>query len=60
MTGEQNGPLSEASIEAMVADAVAAIAAASSIAELKTARLAHSGDKSPLALANRELSLIHI
>lgn len=50
---EENNPLGEASIERMVADALAAIAAAGSLAELKAARLAHAGDKSPLALANR-------
>jgi phenylalanyl-tRNA synthetase alpha chain len=56
MAGEDtNGPLSESSIERMVADGVAAIGAASTVAELKAARLAHSGEKSPLALANREI-----
>lgn len=40
-------------IEAQVAAALAAIAAASSTAELKDARIAHAGDRSPLALANR-------
>jgi phenylalanyl-tRNA synthetase alpha chain len=35
--------------------ALAAIAAAASLDELKQARLAHAGDRSPLALANREI-----
>ena len=35
--------------------ALAAIAAADSLDELKTARLAHAGDRSPLALANAEI-----
>ena len=42
-------------IEASVADALTAIAAADSVLALKEARLAHSGDKSPLALANRAI-----
>ena len=42
-------------IEQLVTDALAAIAAADSTAALKQARLAHSGDKSPLALANRAI-----
>ena len=57
MTGEEN-PLGEAAIERMVADALAAIAAASSVAELKAARLAHAGDRSPLALANRGIGAL--
>ena len=55
MTQALTDPLSEASVEAMVADALAAIAAASSTADLKAARLAHAGDKAPLALANRAI-----
>lgn len=43
-----------------VAQAVAAIAAAQDLDELKAARIAHSGDKSPVALASRGLgSLSH-
>ncbi len=38
-----------------VDDALAAIAKASDLDELKAARLAHAGDRSPLALANREI-----
>lgn len=38
--------------------AIAAIAAASSLDELKVARLAHAGDRSPLALANREIGAL--
>jgi phenylalanyl-tRNA synthetase alpha chain len=45
-------------IEAAVADALAAIAAATSLDELKAARLAHQGEKSPLALANREIGAL--
>jgi phenylalanyl-tRNA synthetase alpha chain len=45
-------------VEAAVADALAAIAAASNLDELKAARLAHQGEKSPLALANREIGAL--
>ncbi|HEY0541847.1 MAG TPA: phenylalanine--tRNA ligase subunit alpha, partial [Actinoallomurus sp.] len=40
------------------AAALAAIEAASSLDELKQARLAHAGDRSPLALANREIGAL--
>ena len=50
--------LSEAAVAAMVKDALAAFAAAQTIAELKTARLAHAADRSPLALANREIAAL--
>jgi phenylalanyl-tRNA synthetase alpha chain len=45
-------------VEAAVAEALAAFAAATSLAELKAARLAHAGDKSPVALANREIGAL--
>src|SRR5215468_11174409 len=38
--------------------ALAAIAAAGDLDELKTARVAHAGDRSPLALANREIGAL--
>lgn len=50
--------LDPAAIERAVADARAAIAAARSLEELKAARLAHQGEKSPLALANREIGAL--
>ena len=46
-------PLDEAGISTAVEEALAAFAAAGSLAELKEARLAHTGDASPLTLANR-------
>ena len=52
---DQAHPLSEANLERLVAEALAAFAAASTIAELRAARLAHAADKSPLALANRAI-----
>jgi phenylalanyl-tRNA synthetase alpha chain len=51
-------PLSAESIQAMVADALAAFAAASSVADLKQARAAHAADRSPIALANREIGAL--
>ncbi len=46
-------PLDEQGINKAIADATAAFAAASTLDELKEARLAHTGDKAPLTLANR-------
>lgn len=45
--------LSAESLAEMVAAAQAAFAAASTVAELKRARLVHFGERSPVALANR-------
>lgn len=50
--------LEPAAIEAAVEAALAAAAAATSLDELKAARSAHQGDKSPLALANREIGAL--
>jgi phenylalanyl-tRNA synthetase alpha chain len=50
--------LDPAVVEQAVADARATIAAARSLDELKAARLAHQGEKSPLALANREIGAL--
>ena len=51
-------PLDADHVEAMVADALAAFATATSTEELKAARLAHAGDRSPIALANREIGAL--
>ncbi len=45
-------------IDGYVESALAAIAAANSTAELKQVRLDHAGDRSPLALANREIGAL--
>jgi phenylalanyl-tRNA synthetase alpha chain len=45
-------------IERNVADALAAIAAATTLEELKAARIALAGERSPLALANREIGAL--
>ncbi|WP_347351128.1 phenylalanine--tRNA ligase subunit alpha [Intrasporangium sp.] len=50
--------LDPAAVAAAVADALAAVAAAASLDELKAVRLAHQGEKSPLALANREIGAL--
>jgi len=55
---KQVASLDADAIEAMVADALEAIAAADDLAVLKDVRLAHAGDRSPLALANREIGAL--
>lgn len=45
-------------LRGVVADAVAAFAAASNGEALKDARIAHAGDRSPLSLANREIGAL--
>jgi phenylalanyl-tRNA synthetase alpha chain len=45
-------------VESAVAAALSAIAGASDLESLKAARLDHAGDKSPLALANREIGAL--
>ncbi|WP_045730322.1 phenylalanine--tRNA ligase subunit alpha [Pseudarthrobacter chlorophenolicus] len=48
-------PTDESAINAAVDQAVTAIAGAATLDELKAVRLAHTGEKSPLSLANREI-----
>jgi len=48
-------PLDDAAVSAAVVAALAAFAGAHSLDALKDARLAHAGDRSPLALANRAI-----
>ncbi|MFL4473991.1 phenylalanine--tRNA ligase subunit alpha [Paeniglutamicibacter sp. MACA_103] len=48
-------PTDEAGIDIAVQAALAAFAAAQNLEGLKAARLAHTGEKSPLSLANREI-----
>lgn len=50
--------LSQQSLDDAVQQAEAAFTAASTVAELKAARLAHLGDKSAIALANREIGAL--
>ena len=51
-------PLKAEEVEAMRAAALEAIAAASDLEELKRVRAEHAGDRSPLALANREIAAL--
>jgi len=55
---KQVASLDAAAIDEMVAVAVAGIAGAGDLAQLKEVRLAHAGDRSPLALANREIGAL--
>jgi len=55
---KQVAALSAAALESAVAAARAAFASASSLAELHDAHTAHVGDRSPLALANREIGAL--
>jgi len=50
--------LSEEEIERFVRDALAAIAGAGDLDALKQVRLDHDGDRSPIALANREIGAL--
>jgi phenylalanyl-tRNA synthetase alpha chain len=50
--------LSEAELARFVAEALVAIKAAADLDGLKQARLEHTGDRSPLALANREIGAL--
>lgn len=51
-------PLKPEEVEASRDAALAAIAAAADLAELKQVRIDHTGDRSPLALANREIGAL--
>ncbi|WP_169165774.1 phenylalanine--tRNA ligase subunit alpha [Cellulomonas taurus] len=48
-------PLDAAGVDSAVADALAAVAAADDLDALKAVRTAHTGERSPLALANRAI-----
>jgi phenylalanyl-tRNA synthetase alpha chain len=50
--------LSPEELQRMQAEALAAIAAAADLDELKQARLAHAGDRAPLTLANAEIGAL--
>ncbi|SKC79732.1 phenylalanine--tRNA ligase subunit alpha [Krasilnikoviella flava] len=51
-------PLDVAALDAAVDEALAAVAAADDLDELKAVRTAQTGDKSPLALANRAIGAL--
>jgi phenylalanyl-tRNA synthetase alpha chain len=50
--------LSPNEVQRMVDDALAAVAAAGDLDELKAARLAHAGDRAPITLANAEIGAL--
>src|ERR1700746_680035 len=50
--------LSPEEIQRVLAEALAAIAAATTLDELKAARLAHAGDRAPVTLANAEIGAL--
>jgi phenylalanyl-tRNA synthetase alpha chain len=50
--------LEPAAVDAMVDAALTAVAEAGDLDALKAVRLAHAGDRSPLALANREIAAL--
>jgi phenylalanyl-tRNA synthetase, alpha subunit len=58
MTPVEVTPLHAEEIARMQSEALAAIAAAKDLDELKQIRLAHAGDRSPIALANREIGAL--
>ncbi|WP_430866979.1 phenylalanine--tRNA ligase subunit alpha [Demequina aurantiaca] len=51
-------PLDADGVSAAVDDALAAFAAATTLDDLKEARLAHTGDKAPVSLANRQIGAL--
>ncbi|MGI8457388.1 MAG: phenylalanine--tRNA ligase subunit alpha [Propionibacteriaceae bacterium] len=51
-------PLNADELAATVSRALAAFAAATTVAELKQARIDHAGERSPIALANREIGAL--
>jgi phenylalanyl-tRNA synthetase alpha chain len=55
---KQVAALDAQAIDSMVAEALTGIAEASNLDELKAAKTAHTGDRSPLALANREIGAL--
>jgi phenylalanyl-tRNA synthetase alpha chain len=55
---DQPADLSQTAIDRVVGAALSAFAAARTSVDLKAARLAHAGERSPLALANRAIGTI--
>ena len=54
----QISPVDAAAVDAAVEAALAAFAAAADLDELKAARLAHTGDRAPLTLANKAIGTL--
>jgi len=55
---KQVAALDAQAIESMITEALTGIAEASNLDELKAAKTAYAGDRSPLALANREIGAL--
>lgn len=55
---DQESPLGAEAVQRALDDALAAVAAATGLDDLKDVRIAHAGDRSPLALANRAIGTI--
>lgn len=55
MSQQTLSPLDEVAVNQAVEQALAHISSAQTLEELATAKVAHSGDKSPLVLANRQI-----
>ncbi len=58
MPADESADLGPNHLDQLVGAALAAFRAAGSTAELKAARLAHTGERSPLALANRAIGAL--
>ncbi|MDO5634841.1 MAG: phenylalanine--tRNA ligase subunit alpha [Micrococcus sp.] len=56
--GAEISPADEAGVDGVVTQALADIDAAATLDQLKAARLAHTGDKAPLTLANRGIGAL--
>ena len=50
--------MNPADVASWISDAQSAFTAATDLEQLKSARLAHAGDKSPIALASRALGTL--
>jgi phenylalanyl-tRNA synthetase alpha chain len=59
-TSASSAPLAPGEVARVLAEALAAVADAGTLEELKAARIAHDGDRSPLALANAELGALPV
>ena len=55
---KQVSDLGEQAVESMVSSALSAISAAASLDEWKSVKIDHFGDRSPIALANREIGAL--
>jgi phenylalanyl-tRNA synthetase alpha chain len=59
-TSASSAPLAPGEVARVLAEALAAVADAGTLEELKAARIAHDGDRSPLAVANAEIGALPV